>query len=305
MMKRFAAALAAVFLVSAFAVSVGAEGETLLPVSPEDKLLAEWNFDENTTNDTKGTHHATLYNGSEPAPGTYVEGMSGNALQLSSETTDNYWLSIPYTVFGDSKDSFSISIWYKSTGLSERGENSNLFTLYNSTAEKFLFYSPAIDANSKNGFTFKWDGTYGYANMINSYTAQEWTHLVYCVAADGSKTVISAYVNGEKAEEVDQGEKWENSLMSLMGIDRFTIGGYNPYKGGNVGAGAHSSIFYGQVDEIQLYAGTISDAEALYLYDSVMNPAGSNPDTGVVAAGWPALIPVLTASVLVFVKRRR
>lgn len=255
MKKLIACMMIVMLLVGMLPMAVGAASGL------ESKLLGEWNFDDETT----GT--ATLYNNADTATGTYVDGISGKALKLSTQGTDEkFWLNIPYSVFGDNKDSFTLSIWFNAAGHNTAGENSELFTLYNSGAEKFLFYGSHFDGNP-NGFTMKWDGTYGYANVIGSWKENEWVHLVYCVDNVDGQSKISAYVNGIPVE-VDQGEKWANSLMSQMGMDTFTIGGKNPYKGG----ATPNCLFYGSVDEIQLYAGALDAGEAARLYDSYMNP---------------------------------
>ena len=230
------------------------------------KLLAEYTFDDETTRDIVGGRNATLYNNASAASAVYADGVKGKALQLSRQgTEDKYWLSVPYTAFGSNTDAFSLSLWYKATGYNSEGEDSELFSFYNSGAEKFLYYSPAATAFQDKALTMKWDGSYGYANVITPYAADTWVHLVYVVSAQDGKNTITAYVNG-KAVEVDQGGEWGNSLMSQLGIDRFTIGGKNPYKGGTT----PSCLFYGQVDEIRLYAGALTqaDAEAIY-YETV------------------------------------
>ena len=221
------------------------------------KLIAEYNFDDETTKDSIGSNDAALYNDAAAAPGVYTDGVNGKALQLSAQGTDEkYWLSVPYSAFGGSTDSFTLSLWYKASGYNTSGEDSELFSFYNSSAEKFLYYAPAATGFQDKAFTMKWDGTYGYANVITPYAADTWVHLVYAVSAQDGKSVITAYVNG-KAVEVDQGGAWSSSLMSQLGIDRFTIGGKNPYKGGTT----PSCLFYGQVDEIRLYAGALTAEE--------------------------------------------
>ena len=225
------------------------------------KLLAEYNFDDQTTNDTVGGKHATFYNNATATAAGYVDGISGKALKLSTRGTgEKYWLSVPYSAFGSNTDSFTISLWYNSTGHNTAGENSELFSLYNRSAEKFLFYGAQMDG-SKNAFTMKWDGTYGYANVIGGYKENEWVHLVFAVDNVDGQSKITSYVNG-KAVEVDQGGAWAGSLMSQMGIDTFTIGGKNPYKGGTT----PNCLFYGAVDEIKLYAGALTEQEAAAIY---------------------------------------
>ena len=224
--------------------------------------IAEYNFNNETTNDTVGKNHAAFYNNDAVADPSYVDGISGKALQLSTKGTDEkFWLSIPYTAFGEYQDSFTLSIWYNTSAYNESGEDSELFSFYNSKEEKFLFYSPASTAFQDKGFTMKWDGDYGYANVITPNAQNEWKHLVYVVKAEENQTKIAAYVNGS-AVEVDQGGDWTDSLMSLMGVDTFTIGGKNPYKGGIV----PNCLFYGAVDEIRIYDGELNPMEARAVY---------------------------------------
>lgn len=219
-------------------------------------LLAEINFNDSTTG------IATLYDGQNKTDATFVDGVSGNALQLSTKGgAEKLWLSVPYEVFGSSQDSFTISLWYKATDHNTSGENSELFSLYNSSAEKFLFYGVHFDGNP-NAFSMKWDSTYGYANVIGGYKEDEWVHLVYCVENVGGQSKVTAYINGV-AVEVDQGGEWTNSLMSQLGIDTFTIGGKNPYKGGS----NPKCLFYGQVDEIRIYAGALTEEQVADIYN--------------------------------------
>ena len=237
------------------------------PATGSATLLAEYNFDNDTTNDNVDENHATLYNDAYVASPCYIDGVSGKGLQLSSKGTDEkYWLSIPYNVFEKNTDSFTISLWYKSTGHNESGESSELFSLYNSNAEKFLFYGALTDG-SENAFTMKWDGSYGYANVIGGYGENQWTHLVFAVDAVDGQSIVSAYVNGA-AVTVDQGGDWSDSLMSQLGIDTFTIGGKNPYKGGD----SPNCLFYGMVDEIKIYSGVLTADQVAEQYNEVMNP---------------------------------
>ena len=62
--------------------------------------------------------------------------------------------------------------------------------------------------------------------------------------------------------EIEQGGEWANSLMSQLGINTFTIGGKNPYKGG----ATPNCLFYGSVDEVQIYAGALTAEEARAIY---------------------------------------
>jgi len=259
MKKMIACMMVVMLLVGMMPTVVGAA------TGLENRLLGEWNFDDETTGS------ATLYNDAAEAAGTYVDGISGKALKLSTKGTgEKFWLNIPYSTFGENKDSFTISLWYNASGHNTEGENSQIFSLYNAGAEKFLFYGAHYDGNA-NGFSMKWDGTYGYANVIGGYKENEWVHLVYCVDNVNGQSKITAYVNGN-AVEVDQGGEWANSLMSQMGINTFTIGGKNPYKGGPT----PNCLFYGSVDEVQLYAGALNASEAARLYDSYINPPAAD-----------------------------
>ena len=255
MKKMIAFTLAVMLLIGMLPLTIG------VAAGLESKLLGEWNFD----NESTGT--ATLYNNATEATGTYVDGISGKALKLSTKDSgEKYWLDIPYSTFGDNKDSFTISLWYKAEGYNASGENSEIFSLYNASAEKFLFYG-ILNDGSPNAFTMKWDGTYGYANVIGGHKQNTWTHLVFSVGVVDGRSKITAYVNGA-AVDVDQGGEWANSLMTQFGINKFTIGGKNPYKGG----ATPNCLFYGSVDEVQLYAGVLSAAEAAELYNNTINP---------------------------------
>lgn len=263
--KMSALVLAILLIVSTFSVTTLAENED----ETGRELLGEWNFNDETVGS------ATLYDNENEVAGTYVDGISGKALKLSTKgTEEKLWLSIPYSVFENNRDSFTLSLWYKANGHNTAGENSELFSLYNSGAEKFLFYGVQHDG-SANGFSMKWDGTYGYANVIDGYKENEWVNLIYCVDAVDGQTKITAYVNGT-AVEIDQGGEWVNSLMSQLGIDTFTIGGKNPYKGG----ATPNCLFYGEVDEIRLYAGALNADEAEKIYNESKTEAPKPDDTG-------------------------
>ena len=241
------------------------------PPAPDGTLLGEWNFDDDTT----GT--ATLYNDAAEVAGTYVDGVSGKALKLSTKGTgEKFWLSVPYSVFGNNKDSFTLSIWYNSTGYNDgsdpaQNEQSELFTLYNSTADKQLWYGIRTNGH-QDADGFKWNGNHGWANVIGGYKQNEWVHLVYCVDNVDGQTKISAFINGV-AVEVDQNGNWADSLMSQMGMDTFTIGGKNPYKGGT----SPKCTFYGSIDEVKLYAGALSADQAKAIYDAELPKAEEPP----------------------------
>lgn len=267
-MKRIFACLLVIGLLLTYMPAVAFADDVTL----SDKLLAEYNFDDETIRDRMGAFDATLYNDQSVANAGYADGIRGKALKLSQKGTDEkFWLSIPYQVFGENKDSFTLSIWYNSSDYNTSGEDSELFSLYNSTAEKFLFYSPASTAFQDKGFTMKWDGSYGYTNVITPYVQNQWVHLMYAVEDVGAQSRITVYING-KTVTVDQGGDWSNSLMSQLGIDTFTIGGKNPYKGG----ATPNCLFYGMVDEIRLYSGALTEQEAGELYGQAFTPVEDN-----------------------------
>ena len=258
-MKKVKTVMIAVLAIALVAMQVPAFIQAEM-ADPAPKLLAEYTFDNSSTEDSAGNHDATLYNNVDVVQGTYIDGGNGGkALQLSQmDTGEKLWLSVPYEIFDGTTDSFSISLRYRASGYNTSGEDSQLFSLYNSSAEKFLFYSYAAVGFQDKGFVMKWDGTYGYANIIGApYEEGEWVDLVFCVKADGDRSVITVYKNGVPVSEVDQGGEWGNSLMSTLGIDTFTIGGKNPYKGGST----PSCLFYGAIDDVRVYAGALTADE--------------------------------------------
>lgn len=273
--KAMAAALAAMLIMAAIPVHTQAAAD------PSSKLLAEYNFNDKTTNDSVGENDATLYSNKEEAQGTYIDGKHGRALQLSTKgASDKFWLSIPYEVFDNDQDSFTISLCYKANGYNTIGEDSQLFSLYNSTVESFLYYSYAATKFQNMGYSMKWNGltkSHGYANAVGvPYKKDQWVHLVYCVAAVDNQSIITAYVNGE-AVKVDQGGDWDNSLMSTLGIDTFTIGGKNPYKGGDT----PSCLFYGAIDDVRVYSGalTADEVKGIQLNNEIKEPPATTPAT--------------------------
>lgn len=244
---------------------------------PSSKLLAAYTFDDETVSDSVGINHGVFYNGKSVADPTFTEGVHGQALQLSSKgTAQMYWLQIPMDIFDGNQDSFTITMWYKATGYNTTGEDSELFSFYNTSIENFLFYSPASMDFQDKGFSMKWNGlsqSYGYANVITPYFPDNWVHLVYAIEAVDGQSKITAYVNG-KGVEVDQGGDWSNSLMSALGVNNFTIGGKNPYKGGDV----PSCLFFGAVDEVKIYAGALNAEEAAFVYGEAGYEATDAPD---------------------------
>ena len=259
--KALAVVLALLLTASLFSVTALADGD-----DPSGKLIASYSFDDGNTKDSVGINHAVLYNGKVVSDAVFTDGVVGKALQLSTKgKMEAYWLSIPYDVFDGNQDSFSLSMWYMATGYNTTGEDSELFSFYNTSIENFMFYSPASAAFQDKAFTMKWNGLtqgYGYANVISPYNPGNWVHLVFCVDAVDGQSVITAYINGASVD-VDQGGDWSGSLMSALGMDNFTIGGKNPYKGGET----PMCLFYGAVDEVQIYSGVLSQAEAAYLYN--------------------------------------
>lgn len=281
-MKKFLAILlTVVMLLPVLAFSVSAEEDTL-----SDRLIAQYTFDNEDVKDSVGINHGIFYNNKAVASPTFAEGVSGQALQLSTKGKgDRFWLDIPMDVFAGNEDTFTLSMWYKATGYNTIGEDSELFSFYNTSIENFMFYSPAAAGFQDKAFVMKWSGLnqgYGYANVISAYNPDEWVHLVYVIEAVDGMSKITAYINGI-AVEVDQGGNWDNSTMTEMGYDHFTIGGKNPYKGGDT----PMCLFYGLVDEICLYSGALTSEEAAALYASYdyeatdaprpVDPAPSDP----------------------------
>ena len=244
---------------------------------PSSKLIAAYTFDDETVTDSVGINHGVFYNGKSVAEPTFTEGVHGQALQLSAKgTAQMYWLQLPMDIFDGNQDSFTVTMWYKATGYNTTGEDSELFSFYNTSIENFLFYSPASMDFQDKGFTMKWNGlnqSYGYANIITPYFPDNWVHLVFAVEAVDGQSKISAFVNG-KGIEVDQGGDWSNSLISALGVNNFTVGGKNPYKGGDV----PSCLFFGAVDEIKIYAGALNAEEAAFVYGEAGYEATDAPD---------------------------
>ncbi len=279
--KMLAVILALAVLTAIGAFAVMAEEPADLPEvdeanNPANRLLAQYTFNNENVKDSVGINHAVFHNNRAVEDPVFTEGVVGRGLQLSTKGTgQRYWLSIPYDVFQGNQDTFSLSMWYKASGYNIGGEDSELFSFYNSKAENFLFYSPAAVAFQDKAFVMKWSGAnggYGYANVITPYKENEWVHLVFTVEAVDGSSVITAYINGAEIE-TDQGGDWDNALMSALGINNFTIGGKNPYKGGDV----PMCLFYGAVDEVQIYSGVLSGAEAQYLYVTQLTAPDPEP----------------------------
>lgn len=289
--KVLALLLAAMMLLSVCAMTASADEEAtgdpeateevVLPEvdeanNPASKLIAEYTFNNENVKDSISLNHAIFYNNKAVTDPVFTEGVVGRGLQLSTKGTgQRYWLSIPYDVFDGNQDTFSLSMWYCPSGYNIGGEDTELFSFYNSTVEAFMFYSPAAVAFQDKAFTMKWNGlnqSYGYANIITPYKENEWVHLVFTVEAVDNQSVITAYINGIQVE-VDQGGDWDNSLMSQLGINNFTIGGKNPYKGGDV----PMCLFYGAIDEVQIYSGVLCGNEAEYLYVTQLTAPDPEP----------------------------
>lgn len=282
MKKLFAILLALSLMLSIGALTVGAEESEL-----SDRLIAQYTFDDEDVKDSVSINHGIFYNNKAVTTPTFADGVSGKALQLSTKGKgDRFWLSIPMDVFVGNEDTFTLSMWYMATGYNTIGEDSELFSFYNTSIENFMFYSPAAAAFQDKAFNMKWSGLnqgYGYANIISAYNPDQWVHLVYVVEAVDGMSKITAYINGA-AVEVDQGGDWDNSTMTAMGYDNFTIGGKNPYKGGDT----PMCLFYGLVDEICIYSGALTSEEAAAVYASydyeatdapvVVPPAATDPE---------------------------
>lgn len=262
MKKVFVILLALAMMLSIGTLAAGAEENAVF-----DRLIAQYTFDDEDVKDSVSINHGIFYNNKAVTTPTFADGVSGRALQLSTKGKgDRFWLSIPMDVFAGSEDTFTLSMWYKATGYNTIGEDSELFSFYNTSIENFMFYSPAAAAFQDKAFNMKWSGLnqgYGYANIISPYNPDQWVHLVYVVEAVDGMSKITAYINGA-AVEVDQGGDWDNSTMTAMGYDNFTIGGKNPYKGGDT----PMCLFYGLVDEICIYSGALTSEEAAAVYAS-------------------------------------
>ena len=75
-----------------------AQSEPENPGKPEN-LLAEFNFNQENTENAAGEADAVLYNDKSMVGGTYIDGISGKALQLSDKSKgDKLWLDIPMEI---------------------------------------------------------------------------------------------------------------------------------------------------------------------------------------------------------------
>ena len=132
----------------------------------------------------------------------------------------------------------------------------------------------------------KRDGNYGFP-----YAENEWTYLTYVVDIVNDLAAISVYRNGELVG-TEQGSNWTNGLLSELGVNKFTIGGKNPYKGG----ATPNCLFYGAVDEVKLYAGALTAAEASAIYEAEKPAPAITLDDGYYLIGPDWTIGAIDAS---------
>lgn len=151
-------------------------------------------------------------------------------------------ISIPTDSF--KSDNYTVSLWFKK--LSESHYN-GIFQLGDDRAMRLMTFE-----NGK--MRFHPTGLNGNSAYIEfAYTPNKWHHVVMTV--DGLNSVL--YLDGVK-----KGTATQTALLSSLVTDKILLGIDNTMK---------DRIFDGYIDDVQIYATTFSDSDAIALYNNKLS----------------------------------
>jgi hypothetical protein len=204
-------------------------------------LKGQWSFDEgkgNTVTDSSGNGN----NGTLRADASWTAGKVGQyAVALTGGS--NSFVTIPEPVV-DTGQSFSVAAWVKlntldnwQTAVSIDGVNNSGFYLqWSKNFGTFAFSVVPSDAKNPQGQSVP-------AYIIKKPETGIWYHLVGVYDGD----LLKLYVNGELQNEDEFATAWTAKGPTIIG--RAKVNG-NP-----------TDFFNGQIDDVRIYSGVLTDAE--------------------------------------------
>ncbi len=222
------------------------------------RLIAHWELDETTgteaadiaiVSQTSGPHTATLVNttfdsNSVPGPTNL-----GTALRFDASNSDYAWATIDV-----SETEYAVSLWFRTD---VDGENGGVFTADGGGSDRFISVA--------NGQV--------YATVWNAISGHEWINSTGLDVDDGAwHHVVHTFggaIGGQRLY-VD-GRLEATGTLTISDFDWQTIIylGWNYYNG----------YFDGEIDDVQIYTRSLSDAEiwAAYYASNGTFCAVSNP----------------------------
>jgi GH35 family endo-1,4-beta-xylanase len=211
-----------------------------LPTSPA-VLKAQWSFEEGSGHvaaDSSGNGNA----GTLQAGASWGAGKVGqNALALNGASSS--FVIVPKAVV-DTGQSFSVAAWVKlnaldnwQTAVSIDGVNNSGFYLqWSKNLGTFAFCVEPSDARNLQGQSVP-------AYIISKPETGIWYHLAGVYDGD----LLKLYVNGELQDEDEFATAWTAKGPTIIG--RAKVNG-NPVD-----------FFNGQIDDVRIYSGVLTDAE--------------------------------------------
>jgi hypothetical protein len=222
-------------------------------VSPlQTGLQAYWKMDE-----ISGTRYDSVSNQQM----TETNGSVGSTLGINDKSADisngnNSWLTLPAGVCDVGSNQKSFSIWFK---LNETNIGYQFIGPMQGTGHDYdelnVLY---IEGNSTLNMLFNTDSENHWAiNLGNNIipTANEWHHYV----ATFGNGICTAYYDGNQIAQFS----YSGAILSSNG--QYTLGHYDAFPDGING---QAGIFYGQIDEFEIWNRVLSPSEVTSLYNS-------------------------------------
>jgi prepilin-type N-terminal cleavage/methylation domain-containing protein len=212
-------------------------------------LVGEWKLDDTTTipgppvkvKDTSGNGNDGTLNGplgvnNLPQLTADRRGQSNKA--YSFDGVDDS-VSMTHTSIFDITDAKTVSLWIKNTGDTASGSQRLIFN--SSNYEIYLLNNGTLYLRINSG---------GSPSATASISENEWHHVTGIVDIEGTDTVLTLYVDGQKKSSVVRMNE--------------TPGSSSYFRVGNTHT--NSSPFNGSIDDVRIYSQAFSFSQVQQLY---------------------------------------
>ncbi len=247
----------------------------LLTASHAATLLGHWKFDETmgtAAADEVGSNAGTINSGVTVGS----TGIVGNAFSFDGTNAGNVtmgnatFLSTILHGSGSSTNSYSFSAWVNPS--SDKGS----VVFAGDDDDGSAYTNIGTNGNSVRRWVRGSGGSDGSSGNVVQGT---WSHLVLSVTPTGSKT----YLNGAELTALAE---TNINYTSINSANRFTIG--------ILDRGADADFYSGLIDDVQVYAGSLSGAEVSTLFNT---PGITVPE--------PSAVLLSALGALAFFRRKR
>ena len=219
-------------------------------------LLAHWTFDETGADGNVPDSSGSQLDGSSPKEKLLksVSGVSGNALEFDQDRFIN--LSEHVSTFGQ-LDDFTFAAWVRDPGW----RLNVLFSLSgDSEQHRVQFHA------TPRHIVYGWQDGLHYDSIsgrVESWNAGQWYHVA--VTVEGG--VVRMYRDGELVASGSMGSKIGTSVSNPSLVTSASCAYLGRLEDGRQGKEKAHQWFKGQMDDVQLYSGSVSQEVIQFMFE--------------------------------------